>query len=460
VSAIRYWPSGLFVAIAALAVFTALLVWAAMRWRSGSPLPGLAITAACVALLAVVAASVFSIRPGFLAAPRPQSVADNGAAELPDAEQFLEALVEADAPPGLTALVVKDGELLYARGFGYADGPRGVPATPDTIYRWWSITKVFTAVAVMQLVDEGRLELDDPVARYVPDFAPTLRDAPMTGITVRQLLSHSSGLPDAGMEILGWLHFEGDPALNQTEFVRKMLPDYSRLASAPSTEGRYTNIGYMVLSAVIESVSGERYEDYVTAHILAPLGMDRTGFDYPKLEAAEVAVGSHPVDIMTVPASVAIDMKRAVRERHESRLWFERVYPDQSGPSGLIGPASDMARFMAAMLAGGVLDGTRILSEASANAMARSVIDARVSPAPGNGFDFGLGWFVHDGAGRESLSHGGQGMGMSSLMTLYPEESLGILVVGNSTYLGRDFGASAVASLAAVDWTAFAEARN
>jgi CubicO group peptidase (beta-lactamase class C family) len=209
----------------------------------------------------------------------------------------------------------------------------------------------------------------------------------------------------------------------------------------------------MVLSAVIEAASGERYEDYVTAHVLEPLGMRETGFDYPDVSGRQVATGSHPVDAMAVAASFPVDMNRAVRERHENRLWFERVYPDQTGPSGLVGPATDMARFMAAMLAGGELDGTRILSRASVDAMAAPLIDVRVSPAPGNGYRFGLAWFVRDDAGRVSLSHGGQGMGTSSLMTLYPGEGLGILVVGNSTYVGRDFGASAVAALAAVDWT-------
>lgn len=464
-SVIRYWPVAVFVVVSVLLLAVLGAVWAIARWRSAAPLPPLAVVVALIAVVMIVGGSIFSMRPGFLAAPgldrtlasQHASAAHAGVAEV---EVFLSSLVDAGAPPGLTAVVVRDGEVVYARGFGLADGPGGVPATAETTYRWWSITKVFTAVAIMQLAEQGRLTLDDAVTHYVPEFEPTLRNEPVSGITIRHLLSHSSGLPDAGNEILGWLHFEGDPALDQTGLVRRVLPDYSRLASAPGTEGRYTNIGYMVLSAVIEAVSGERYEDYVTAHILAPLRMDRTGFDYSGVPSTTIAVGSHPVDVMTIAASFAVDMNRAVRQRQGGRLWFERVYPDQTGPSGLVGPASDMARFMAAMLAGGELGGTRILSESSVDAMALRVIDARVSPAPGKDYGFGLAWFLRNPSGQASWSHGGQGMGMSSLMTLYPAEGLGVLVVGNSTYLGQDFGASAVAALAAVDWTADEIARD
>jgi D-alanyl-D-alanine carboxypeptidase len=452
VSAIRYWPLPVFVALTALVLLVCAAGWAIARSRGGTPLPGIAVAGAMVALASLIGASLYAIRPGFLSAPPAAESAAASPFSLRAAEAHLASLVAAEAPPGLTAIVVKDGRVVYAEGFGVADGPRGVRSTPETVYRWWSITKVFTAVAVMQLAENGRLGLDDPVGKFVPGFSPLLDGQPARPITIRDLLSHSSGLPDAGNEILGWIHFEDDPALEQTALLEAVLPAYSHLASAPGTEGRYSNIGYMVLSAVIESASGEKFEDYITSHILEPLGMMHTDFEYPAVAADQIAVGSHPVDVMVVPASLAIDLDLAVRERAKGRLWFERVYPDQTGPSGLVGPASDMARFMAAMLAGGELEGVRILSEESVNAMGSHVIAVRFSPAPGKGYGFGLAWFLRNDAGRPSWSHGGQGMGMSSLISLFPEEGLGVLVVGNSTYLGRDFGASAVATLAAVDW--------
>jgi CubicO group peptidase (beta-lactamase class C family) len=457
VSALRYWPLSAFTTLLALVLLGALAVWAVARARTGAALPGLVIATAALALIGVLGASVFAMRPGFLTVPVSPAASGEGRGDIGVAEAHLNDLVDAGAPPGLTALVVKDGELVYASGFGLADGPGGVPATPDTVYRWWSITKVFTAVAVMQLAEKGKLSLDDPVSDHVRGFSPTLAGEAIPGITIRELLSHSSGLPDAGNEILGWLHFEPEAALDQTGLVNATMPRYSRLAAAPGAEGRYSNIGYMILSAVVEAASGQRYEDYVVANILEPLGMVRTGFEFPGVPVEQIAVGSHPLDAMVLPASLAIDLDRAVRERSGNRLWFNPVYPDQTGPSGLVGPASDMARFMLAMLAGGELDGVRIVSEESIRIMVTPVVAAKVSPAPRDGFEFGLGWFIHEGERGTSLSHGGQGMGMSSLMTLFPDERLGILVVGNSTYLGRDFGAGAVAALTEVDWSRAAD---
>jgi CubicO group peptidase (beta-lactamase class C family) len=349
-------------------------------------------------------------------------------------------------------VVVKVGAVVFAKGFGQADGPRGVAATPDAVYRWWSLTKVFTAVATMQLQERGLLSLDDPVRRHLPFFNlhyPTPDSRP---VTIRDLLTHAAGLPDAGAEILGWIHYDNDPPRNQTELLRQKLPSYERLAAAPGAEGRYTNIGYMVLAAVIEAVAGQGYEDYVSEHILRPLGMTSSGFRYPSDPTVVEAVGSHPVDLMAIPASFALELNRAVRERAQGRLWFNRVYPDQTGPSGLLGSPRDLGRFMIAILGGGEIDGNRILTPADVSAMSHRHIDATHSPAPIPGIGFGLGWFQLEAAGRVSLSHGGQGTGFASMMRLYPQERLGIAVLANSTYLGRNFGLDLVDLLGDLPW--------
>lgn len=385
-------------------------------------------------------------RPAFLTASKPQP----SAATVEEFEAHAEGLLDEGATPGLSVLVLRNDQVLYDGQFGVANAA-GDPVTADTIYHWWSVTKVFTAVAILQLVDDGLIELDDPVTDYVD-----VSSGPLAGsstVTIHQLLTHSSGLPDAGSEILGWVHFEGDAALDQTELARSTLADLDGFDAEPGAEGRYTNIGYMALSAVIENVTGLTYEEYVTVRILEPLGMRSTGFVAPNGRVLE-ANGSHPVDAMTIMASLIVDLDRAVAVRADGRDWFERVYPDQTAPSGLIGSPSDMARFLAALANEGMFEDVRILSAESVRAMNTRYVDVTKSPAPIDGLGFGYAWFHDtDDDGRTSLTHGGQGIGTASMVRLYPDEDLAIIIVSNSTYLGARFGLDEIELLGRIDWT-------
>lgn len=120
----------------------------------------------------------------------PETVAD-----ISDIEAYLEALCEKGVPPGLSLLVVKDGVIQYSRGFGLADGPKGIPATEQTIYKWWSITKVFTATAILQLHEQQQLNIDDPVVNHLPYFKVKYPSDKSETVTIRHLLNHSSGMP-------------------------------------------------------------------------------------------------------------------------------------------------------------------------------------------------------------------------------------------------------------------------
>lgn len=445
-SAVKYWPYPVVVLLVALALALVALIITVAQLRTGvwQRWPYMAGTALVLVGLALITA--FASRPPLVTAPAPPA----SATTIAEFEAYVAELLETGDPPGMSVVVVKDGAVVYAKGFGEADGPRQLAATPDTAYRWWSITKVFTAVAIMQLNEQGLVDLDVPVADYLPSFQVRYPSAATRPITIRDLLTHSSGLPDAGQEILGWIHFEGDAHADQSELLARTLPQYSGLLAAPGEHGRYTNIGYMVLAAVIEEATGQGYEDYVSAQILEPLGMSFTGFaPTPHMEAA---AASHPVDLMAIPASFVVDLDRAVREREHGRLWFNPVYPDQTGPSGLLGSPQDMARFMMAMLAHGELDGARVMTPASVEAMGVRHVDAHHSPASVPGMGFALGWFHLEQDGRVSLTHGGQGMGTASLMRLYPQEDLGIVVAANSTYLGRNFGQDAIDVLSGLSW--------
>jgi CubicO group peptidase (beta-lactamase class C family) len=388
---------------------------------------------------------------------KPPKVVSN----LAELEAYLDDLTghNPDSPPGLSLVVVKDGEIVYQKGFGLADGLRDIPATADTVYNQWSMVKPITAVAVLQLHEQGLLDIDDPVADYLPFFEVQYPSESSETITIRHLLNHSSGLRNNVPEIIGWIHFDGDPEWNQTALIKEKLPDYAELAYEPGSQGVYTNVGYMVLAAVIEAASGQTYQQYMIDHIFEPLGMDQTNWTYTEAMIANEATGSTPsVDIQTLmlPFILEKDKRDAlICEKRDGMLWFNHVYTDQKGPTGPIGPPTDTARFLMAYLNGGELDDQRILSEES---VAMLTNDSHI--LPGNtpeAADFkdydemyqGLGWAYVVEGDDFFIAHSGGGPGFAANMRLYPDRDLGIVVLANGTYLAREEIFDLVASL---DW--------
>jgi CubicO group peptidase (beta-lactamase class C family) len=377
-----------------------------------------------VLVLAVAALALVALWPE--PPKRPARVASVG-----DLEQYLSELVRFGRPPGLSLVVVKDGRIAYGRAFGLADGPKHVAATPDTIYRWWSMTKIPTAVAILQLQERGLLSLDDPVSQHVPFFKVRYPSAASPVVRIRHLLNHSSGLPDVGLKLVRWLHLEGEPPVNQTAFVERVLPSYATLTFEPGSRTAYTNLGYMLLGAVIEHAARQTYEDYVREHVLRPLRMAHTDFIYTAAMGPDRAAGSHPLFNPWTPL-LPLTVKHwgaFEREIDGAHLWFNTIYTDYTPSTGLIGCAPDVTRFLLAYLDGGELDGERILSGASIETMTRA--DRIGSRQAGSAhLRQGLGWVV-DCGGRECLQHMGGGPGFGTAMRVYPRERLGVVVLTN-----------------------------
>lgn len=348
--------------------------------------------------------------------------------DVAEMESYLNRLVDSGNPPGLSLVVVKNGHIVYNNAFGFADGPGGAKAETGTVYHWWSMTKIPTAIAIMQLREQGKLDLDDPVIKYLSWFEVIYPTTTGPVITIRNLLQHTSGLPDTVPAMVGWVHYD-NTTRDQTAVVKKYLPDFKKLKFAPGEKAVYSNLNYMVLGAIIEAVSGQSYEDYITRNILEPMGMSQTGFIYTPSMAGHEAFGTLPVIHMFTPLLPALlDMKALVREREGKLLWLNRVYIDPTPSTGLIGPSSDVARLMMAYLNCGSLDGNLLLQpETIAILTDTRPIDGR-----------GLGWLVGRSNHAVYLDHAGGGPGFAAVMRLYPEKGLGVAILANGTDLDRE----------------------
>lgn len=302
--------------------------------------------------------------------------------------------------PGVSIGIVYDQDLIWAKGYGHADLEKKIPATPSTAYRIASITKLFTATAILQLRDAGKLQLDDPVAKHLDWFHldDTFDDSPV--ITIRHLLTHTSGLPRE----LNALYWDDMDFPEHGEFV-EMFQEASTILPR-ETELKYSNVGFNVLGEVVASVSGKPYPDYIKEYILEPLGMTGTEV-MPKENMPTLAKGY------------------GFRRPGQPRL-VELFFDKKSmAPSGnMASTVEDLARFISLQFREGRAGGAQILKGSTLREMHR-VHWLRPSWKSG----WGLGWSVVNVDGQERITHGGSVPGYKTFISAVPADKFGVIVL-------------------------------
>lgn len=319
-------------------------------------------------------------------------------------ETWIESILDFDRLPGMSVAVIHDQEIAYANGFGYADLDERKPATPETIYSICSISKLFTGVAVMQLRDAGKLDLEDPVSKHLPWLEPETPDPEAAPPTLRDLLRHSGGLPCESDHTVWADSDQLFPTREQLiERVSKLKLSYS-----PNTNYNYSNLGYALLGLVVSAVSGMEYVDYVHENVIAPLGMDATTPFIPR----DTGDGSLAVGYGRWPRSGS---------RDEVVNYEERSF---TPAAGFYSTVRDMAKF--AMWQFRVLDGKddRILGKETLEEM---YAVAWENPQWGLGFAI---WQMDD---KRFVGHWGGCPGYKSQFILCPEEKVAAVVMVNAT---------------------------
>ena len=320
------------------------------------------------------------------------------------------------------ALVDADG-VVWAGGFG--EQSPGVAATAETVYRVGSVSKLFTDIAVMQLAERGEIDVDVPVRDYLPDFAPDNRSG--TAITLRQLMSHRSGLirePPAG-------HYFDDTGTDLAATIASL--NGTPLIYEPETRTKYSNAGIAVVGYTLEVTQGEPFADYVKRTVIEPLGMTSSAF---------------------APDPAVVD------DLADAYMWgFDR--PDFDAPGFELGMAPagsmystvlDLARFMGVMFRRGALEE----GNADSRLLATETLEAMWTPQfaePGATAGYGLGFAVQERFGERWLGHGGAIYGFSTQLAFLPDAQLGVVVVsaidGTNTFTSRVADAALALMLAA-----------
>jgi serine beta-lactamase-like protein LACTB, mitochondrial len=343
------------------------------------------------------------------AAPVSPAAAQRVAANVATVETMLAAELSRWNAPGLSVAIVTDYRLLWSHGLGLADLEQQVPATAATVYRIASISKAITAIAVMQLAEHGKLDLDQPIQRYCPAFP----QKPWP-ITSRQLLAHLGGIRG----------YRNDEEFFSTRHYQSVVESLSLfkddpLLYEPGTQFSYTTYGYNVLGCIVEGASGMRYVDYVREHIFQPAGMRQT----------------RPDDVFTIiPNRARAYRKTTSGEIHNAPL------ADTSNKipgGGFCGTVEDLAKFAIALQRGNLT--TKVTLEHMFTSQ---------KTRDGQDVHFGLGWAVERRNGQQEVWHLGGAQGVSNILYMQPEQGLAVTLLVNINGLATPASAAPILGLA------------
>ena len=306
---------------------------------------------------------------------------------------------------------------------GRSDLMRDIVASPQMVCPWFSMTKIATATAAMRLVEEGTLDLDAPIAPYVPQFVRLRPEASARKISARHLLTHSAGL--ANPVPVRWIHPIHSPAVDQNAFLDRLLAKHGKLRFEPRTRSSYSNLSLLSLGVAMANLTGTPFPKIVESRVLRPLGMRNTGFSYTDEMSAQAATGYHP---RRNPMRLLLP-RWVIAEPAGRWVSLERFLLDGQAYGGLVGSLEDAARFLEMHVRDGEFNGARILQPGTARRMREIVV-------PGRRFDLGLGWFrpaSHRGDDPPFVEHLGGGAGFFNVIRVYPTRGVGIAVMGNAT---------------------------
>lgn len=306
-------------------------------------------------------------------------------------DQYIQGEMSKRQIPGLALLVVRDSQIIKQKGYGFANLELQVPVKPETVFQSGSMGKQFTAAAVMMLVEEGKIGLDDPLTKYFPDGPAAWKQ-----VKVRHLLSHTGGFGDYPEKFDFRKDYTEDEVLN----IVKTLP----LAFPPGSQWKYSNLGYLTLGVLIHKVTGQFYGDFLQERIFKPLGMTTTRI-------------ISEADIISNRSSGYELVKKGLKNQE----WVSPTL-NTTADGSLYFSILDLAKWDTA------LSERKLLKPESFDLMWTPV---KLSKGKPNKDGYGFGWFIHQDHGHRVIEHAGAWQGFTTNISRYVDDKLTIVVLTN-----------------------------
>ena len=328
--------------------------------------------------------------------------------DFPGAVSVLDSIIRSNLEqqriPGAAIALVHEGRVIFSQCYGYADVQRKIPITEDTYFMIGSLTKSFTALAVLKLIEKGKVDLNADIKKYIPDFSIKSLDGNDTRITVNQLLTHTSGLM-----IDYYVHLSAKTSQSNADLLSQLREEY--LCFKPGSASKYSNIGYRLLGIMIEQVTGERFENYLEKQIFKPLGLNQSSFLYTDDIAGRMSKG------------------------HNGDTEMSRIDNEDKPASGLFSTLKDLTAFLKFLSSGSILPMGGINNSQIVDSIIKNA-NPTIDTFYDNKNIYSSGWYLNSYQFKgihTTLSGSGNINGFSTAMTYLPEERLGIVILTNSS---------------------------
>jgi CubicO group peptidase (beta-lactamase class C family) len=334
-------------------------------------------------------------------------------AQITDIDEILNREILKSKTPSIQYLLFNKDSILYEKRIGFADVKNSKPISSKTTYNFYSVTKTFTALAITQLVEDGKIELDKTASSYLPNFPY------VTNITVRQLLNHSAGIPNPMP--LHWIHLEGEhKEFNRNAFFRRIFEKHNKVKYQPNEKFSYSNLGYVLLGQIIETTSEMSYEKYIEEKFLKKIKIEN---DVGFIINENQAIGYQKrKTIMNFILGFLIDKSKFMGKSIGKWKSFKRSYVNGNSYGGLIGTANGLVKYL-----------QEFLNPKSNFVTIRQKIMLFSENYTNNNKSTGmcLSWFKGETDKKEYFTHAGGGGGYYCEVRIYPELGIGSLILMN-----------------------------
>jgi D-alanyl-D-alanine carboxypeptidase len=336
---------------------------------------------------------------------------------MTNVDKVLIEQIEKNKTPSLQYLFFDKDRIIHQFRDGFADIKNRMTTTEDTTYHAFSITKTFTALAILQLAAQQKIDIRLPIINYLPHFPYP------SEITVEQVMSHSAGIP--GPIPLRWIHLvEEHPAFDRNEYFSRVINKNSRVKFKSNEKYAYSNLGYVLLGQMIENVTKSTYEDYIHSAIIKPLNIPKNELDF-KIGTNPHAKGYHKnFSLSNAVLGMLIDKSKFMGTPEQKWKPFKDNYVNGPSYGGLIGTARSLARYIQELLR----QGNKLISDEYRKRMFTENVTVGNTPT-----GMCLGWFTGKLNRKQFYTHAGGGGGFYCEIRIYPDAGVGSVIMFNRT---------------------------
>ena len=334
-------------------------------------------------------------------------------------EEFVTKEIEDKTPPSASFAILKGDKILYTKSMGYNDANMTQPTTTKSIYHVYSLTKILASTLVMQLIEQKKIALDDPIKNYFPNM--DLRyDGKEENVTILNLLNHSSGIGDRSSEV-------------SIMIGEQKTDTFMELPYPAGSEAKYSSAEYILLSRIIEQVTGEPFDQLIHRYILQPANMSRSDFTYNEQIKDDQVHGT--IQFFSIAGTVMRFMLRdESKDFYEGcMLWLKEFDIEWQAAGGLVSSIEDMAKFLSAFNRNDFLS-----TQSKEIFMHNPTVPVHSWLSSQDEVSFGIGWYHITDKGKFFYQHQGMGPGFRTIMRIYPKFNISIIILTSQTSIDID----------------------